>query len=506
MSAPLASLGLRGDPVEPTEIEFGEWLPDQPAHNNPGAVEALNVIPSGGHYAPFKQHRPQSHSLPETARGATAVVSPDDIVQVYAGSVNGIYSRFGSAAFTQLLTQATSEDYSWQFVRINEQMVGIHREVQPVRSPVGTTTPFVTVGGNPPTANCGAQVGDFLMLGNLRVDPDDSNALAPSRVRWSGFNNIDLPWITDPATQADFQDMPAEGGQVVAIGGREYATIFQERMISRGRYTGLPNVFEFVIAEDKRGCIARDCVVDVGYNKFFIAEDGFFVWNGTNSVPIGDARVNNYFFKRLSYGRRSRIVGAADFVNGCVMWGFPTSSAGLLDEIIIYSYRDNKWSHSIQTLEYLFNSAYSNLTAEELTSPAESYTVSFDDASFRSGGRTQLAGFNAEHSYGVFDGMNMAATLDTGEYSGPNGRRVFVNNARPMVDLAIPYATMQAVMRDQMIGQDIVFGDEVPQELDGQCPIIGDARYMRFRVNIPVDVPWSSAVGVQISRKATGAY
>lgn len=506
MNAPLASLGLRGDPVESTEIEFGEWLPDQPAHNNPGAIEALNVVPLDGHYAPFKQHNPQTNALPETARGATAVISSDDVVQVYAGSVNGLYSRFGGAAFIQLLTQITSEDNSWQFVRANEQMVGIHREVKPVRSPVGTLTPFVTLGGNPPIAGCGAQVGDFLMLGNLRADPDDGNALVPNRVRWGGFNNIDAPWITNPATQADFQDMPDEGGQVVAISGREYATIFQARMISRGRYTGLPNVFEFVVAEDKRGCIARDCVVDVGYNKFFIAEDGFFVWNGTNAVPIGDARVNSYFFSRLQYGKRSRIVGAADFVNGCVMWAFPTSTSGLLDEIIIYSYRDNKWSHSIQTLEYLFNSAYSNLTVEELTNPAESYTTSFDDASYRAGGRTQLAAFNSSHAYGVFDGPNMAATIDTGEYSGPNGRRVFVNDARPMVDLDIPYATMQAVMRDQMLGQAVTFGDAVAQELDGRCPIMGDARYMRFRVNIPAAVPWKQAVGVEISRKATGAY
>ena len=44
--------------TETVQVEIGEWLPDLPESNNPGAIEALNVIPVEGCYGPFKSHAP----------------------------------------------------------------------------------------------------------------------------------------------------------------------------------------------------------------------------------------------------------------------------------------------------------------------------------------------------------------------------------------------------------------------------------------------------------------
>lgn len=506
MTALVQLADISPDVVDRNIIPFGEWLPDLPTYENPGAIEALNVIPAEGSYIPFLQHSPSNTAvLPDIARGALGVIQDTDVVQVYAGTVNGIYTSVG-AGFVSLLTAPVSADYAWKFVRVNEQMVALHHDHVPVRTPVQSTTPTVNVGGNPPTAACGAQVGDFLMLGNLLKDPDDFNGKFPSRVRWGGENNIDLPWVSDPITQADFQDMPPEGGAVVAIAGREVGTIFQQRMISRATYRGPPTIFDIAVVEDKRGAIARDCIVDVGQFQFFIAEDGFFIWNGTNSTPISDGKVNRYFFNKLNYAARSKICGAVDLVNGCVIWAFPTSSSGDLDELLIYSYRDNKWSHSIQTVEFLFNSAASNVTLEELIDPLESYTVSFDDPMYRQGGRSRIAAFNDAHIYGLFDGDPMDAILDTGEFSGPDGRRAFINNVRPLVDVAVPQAQIQVAVRDQLMGQPVVFSSPVDQEIDGQCPVLSDARYTRFRLLLPEGTNWSHAIGVDVSRKATGVF
>lgn len=493
------------DDVERTDVPFGEWLPDLPELNNPGAVEALNVLPIEGGYSPFPSLS-TSTVLPEVVRGATSVISPADITQIYAGTIAGIYTKFGGGGFTKLISKNSNIINSWKFIRVNEQMVMIHPEHDPMRSPVATTTPPVVLGGTPPRAACGAQVGDFLFLGDLLIDPDDSGGRFPSRIRWSGFNNIDMPWISDPITQADFQDMPAEGGPIVAIAGREHGTIFQARMISRATYRGPPTIFDIATLEDKRGAIARDCVVDIGPLQYFIAEDGFFYWNGTNSVPIGDSRVNRYFFNKLQYSFRNRIVGAADFVNGCVHWAFPTGSSGELDEIITYSYRENRFAHTQIPLEYLFSSAVSNISAEELTNPAESYTVSFDSPQYRAGGRMRLAAFDTAHTYGLFVGPNMAAAIDTSEFTGPDGRRVFINHARPLVDINAPVAQMRVLKRDQLIGGPLELGNAIWQEADGTFSIFGDARYMRFRVIIPAGAAWTHGNGVQISRKATGVF
>lgn len=497
---------FNADEIEPIEISFGEWLPDQPELNNPGALEALNVLPLDGGYSPFPSLVTSGDPLGETVRGATAHILSEDIVQLYAGTVSGLFTRLGGGAWVNLVIGSFTEDYAWKFILVNDQMVCMHQDAPPWRNPVGTPGPIALVGGTPPRAACGAQVGDFLMLGNLLEDPDDGGNPFPSRVRWSGFNNIDSPWVTDVATQADFQDMPSEGGPVIAINGREVATIYQARSISRASYRGPPNIFDIVTVEDKRGAIARDCVVDVGAFQTFIAEDGFFIWNGVNSQPIGDTKVNRWFFNRLQYNRRSRIVGAPDFVNGCVHWAFPSATSGPCNEIITWSYRENRFSHTELDVEHLFSSALSNITAEELTEPFEDYDVSFDSEFYRVGGRQRLAGFNDAHAYGLFDGAALEATMETGEYSAPGGRRIFVDDARPIVDVPSELITMRVAKRDQFIGGSLVYSDPIAQEFDGRCPIIDDARYMRFRVEIPAAVPWQHATGVELARRAGGKF
>ena len=499
---------LQPSAVEVVDLPVGEWLPDLPKVNNPGALEALNVLPLNGVYVPLPTHEGQVNgALPDICRGAVAVTLTSGITQLYAGTVNGLYTRLAGAPFVLIQAEAVSQDYAWQFIQFKTLMVALHQDIFPLKSVVGTTGAPAAVGGSPPRAACGAMVGDFLVLGNLLDDPDDAHAVAPNRIRWSGIKNIDANWVTDPATQADYNDMPPEGGAVIAIAGRTNMVVFQERKISFGRYVNLPSVWDIEVVEDDVGCLARDSVVSYGAYKFFLANDGFRVWNGTNSALIGNGKVDKYFFNRLAYGRRGRIVGAVDSVNNCIVWAFPTSSDGTLNEVIIYSIHDNRWSHSIQTLEYLLSSAVSTTTTEDLAGTVDDYPTSYvDDPSYVAGGRRMLAAFNLLHTYGLYTGPSMAATVDTAEFSGPYGQRVLANLARPLIDLNQPLASIQPLTRGEIEGESLVPGIAVPQEIDGNCPILSEGRFMRFRTTVPAGATWTNMRGVSITRKAGGKY
>jgi hypothetical protein len=444
--------------------------------------------------------------MSEAVHGAIAAMLPSNVVQIYAGGANGVYTRTASGAFIQILSQAADQSYSWQFIRFKTLMIALHRDTFPKKTTVGTTDTPVILGGTPPRAACGAMVGDFLVLGNLLEDPDDGGAFAPNRIRWSGIKNIDAPWITDPATQADYTDLPPEGGEVVAVTGRTNMTIFQERKISFGRYVNLPQVWDIEPVEDDVGCIARDSVVSVGAFKFFIALDGFRVWNGTNSERIGDGKIDKYFFSRLQFSQRNKISGAYDAATNCIYWAFPTSLAGTLGEIIIYSPRTNRFSHSTQVVECLFPSAVSTLTVEDLVGFTDDNPGFVDDPSLIAGGTPYLGAFNLSHQYGLYSGLPSDAGLVTGEFSGPDNRRVFVNKARPIVDLLQPLASVQTIGRDQLMGGPVIYGSAVGQEIDGTCPILSEARYMRFLVYIPAGAFWKHAQGVEINRKAGGQF
>lgn len=498
--------GITPSGVEQVPLAFGEWLPDLPEVDNPGAVEALNVIPGEGCYVPFKDIVLSAGlTLPAACTGALEVFDDAGSPQLFAGTTAGLYKR-SSSAFTNVYTPTISlyDQNYWQFIQFGKSVVALHPQQTPVVADVGGAAVFSPLAGAPPIAYCGSRVGDFLVLGNLDNEADPDGARQPQRIRWSGFNNIEADWVTDPSTQADFNDMPAEGGAVMAITGREYGTIFQERSVSRMSYVGLPTVFDIQTVEESRGAISTGAVVDIGAFVFFIAEDGFHVWNGTNSSPIGDNKVNRYFFNRLNYAARRRIVSAVDFVNKCVMWAFPTGANTTLDEIIIYSYKENRFSHSDKVVEWLLNGYTLDTSVDDLHGNLDTgYPVSFDSDIYK-GRRPYLAGFDSTHSFGFFNGTARAVTLDTAEYTGPSGLRVFANSARPIVDVNAPVATIQPVYRDQFRGEALTYGAVTAQEITGECPVLVDARYVRFRMALPAAAVWKQARGVELWRKSTG--
>lgn len=498
--------GIPPSPVEPVSLPFGEWLPDLPEVDNPGAVEALNVIPSEGCYVPFKDIVPVAGlTLPGAAKGGIATVDRAGSPVVYGATTNGIFVR-SSSTFASVYTTAITlyDKLTWQFVQFGDSIVALHPQLRPLVSDVGGTSVFSPLAGGPPIAYCGARVGDFLVLGNLDSEVDPDNTRRPNRIRWSAFNNIESPWVTDPATQADFNDMPSEGGAVTAITGREYGTIFQERSISRMSYVGLPEVFAIETVEETRGAISTGSVVDLGAQVLFIAEDGFHVWNGTNSAPIGDNKVNRFFFSRLNYAARDKIVGAVDVVNKCVMWAYPAGNNELPSEVIIFSYKENRFSHSDKVVEWLMSGFTLDASLDDLHGNLDTdYPASFDSTIYK-GRRPYLTGFDTTHTFGVFNGAAMAATIDTSEYTGPSGSRVFANSARPIVDLSVPVATIQTLSRDQFRGEALVAGAAVAQEITEECPILVDARYVRLRTVIPAGAVWKQARGVQLWRKSTG--
>jgi len=499
------SLGASPSDVEPVDVEVSEWLPDIQALNSPGMSGAFNVIPNQLGYVPYKGLvLTPGLTLPAAAKGAVTVNTRTAGAKLYASTKNKLFE--GTSVFTERYTTGTavSDDFYWQFVQFGDQLVALRPELPIQVAQITAGGAFANLGGSPPRARCAARVGDFLVIGNLDGEPDVGAAQQPARIRWNGFNQISQPWITDPGTQADYNDMPAEGGAVIAITGREVGTVFQERMISRMTYVGLPSVFTIETVEEERGAISTNSVVDVGTSIFYISDEGFFLFNGTNSVPIGSNRVNRWFFERLNYEKRSLINGAVDYENECIRWAFPAGGSSLLSETIIYSYKENRWSHAGLTVEYMLPAFSLSPSLDSLSGNLDTdYPISFDTVVT---GRPRLGGFNSEHVFGAFSGIPLAATLETAEATAPGGKRIFINKVMPLVDITTPGVTVQVAVRDQLMGGDLLYGTAISQEVTGECPVLAEGRYARFVINIPAGTLWSAAKGMTIWRKILGAF
>jgi hypothetical protein len=476
-------------------IQFGEWRPDRAPHMSPDLTEAVNVLSVAGGYAPVPSHvQIAGTHLGFRAQGFFSVPAASGEPIVYTATGQRVY-RIKNGAFAQAYYAGDYADAPWWFAQLAGEIVTGNRYVSPVAGRPGTD--FSPVSADAPAAAVGAIVDrNFLMLGNLSNDGIDG--AKPARVRWAGFRNI-RTWGTSVGTQADFEDMHDEGGPVVAITGRGNGTVFQRKAITR--ITPNPTtVFDFTTVELGRGPISRGAVCDIGPYQFYRADDGFFAWDGIQSVPIGTDKVDRWFADNVNPARLERISSGYDPTTRCVLWAFPEQGQDDNSAIISYSMADQRWTLIRKAMQYIGASATFPATIESMPTPDAS-GISWDDPAY-AGKRPVLAGIDGDGTYGTFTGEAMAYTLTTGDYISKAGSRSFVSGVRPIIDDL--ETTIAVGTKNQRDSDPIVWKAPTSPGVDGKCPQRVDARLLRYRMAGDAGNDWSRAVGLELDVQASG--
>lgn len=492
---------------------FGQWLPDQPAHLNEGALTALNVIPRARSYGPVKALANYSGALiGETARGAIFMRGSDSNVQCFAGTPTTL-ERLNSSLM------AAWEDVSqaaytlpagdlWSFAVFGDRVVAANLAVAPQSFVIGSSTDFADLSADAPRAKIAATVRDFLFLGNT-WDAVDGNK--PNRVWWSAINAPQTwPTIgsaTAAQVQSDRQDFP-DGGAVQAVVpgllGSD-AAIIQERSVRRATYVGPPVVFTFDEVQGARGTSAPNSVIRVGGLCYYLGVDGFYAFDGVNTRPIGDERVNDYFFSTVAGTAVLPLMTATyDARRGAIIWAYHTSSAtGNPDRQIIYSPRADRWSEAAFPCQQLVNAGLSfGYTLEELDAFGTLDDLPFSlDSVVWQGGDPAPAAFDTSGRLAFFTGTNLAATIDTGEFARDDGRRIFVRGVRPLVDGGTVTA---AILHRATPGGALTTDAATSPAADGICKHRRSTRFARARVSIAAGGTWNHAHGVEPDVEAEG--
>ena len=147
-----------------------------------------------------------------------------------------------------------------------------------------------------------------------------------ARVQWSPQGDPAGTWGSDPATGADYQDLDPTNGFIRQIVGGEYGVIFQERAITRMTFVGSPLWFQFDEVESGRGTQAPGSVVKVGNAIFYLGFDGFYLFDGTASRPIGVNRVNKSFLSDVDANYLHRVKAVAHPQEPLVYFFYPSAS------------------------------------------------------------------------------------------------------------------------------------------------------------------------------------
>lgn len=489
-------------------IPAGEWLPDLPAFENPGATEAKNVIPAATGYRPFPSLSAYSGSLAGRAQGAFATRDAAGNGANFAADAAKIYklsagtwpdvSRTAGGAY------ATASDGGWCFAQFGDLVVAVNFNDAPQKWQLGASANFAALGGAPPNARFVATVRDFVVLGRV--------AGFPSRVKWSGINNAET-WTVSPATQADEQDLP-DGGWIQGIVGGEAGTVLQERAIKRMTYVGAPLVFQFDEISGNVGATIEGSIAAFENMIFFAHASGFYLLRGAKELQaIGDHKVDRHFWADIDQSYLYRVSAAVDPVGKLYVISYPGAghSGGLPNKVLIYNWAIGRWSRAEADLELVYpglsQAGYTLDGLDAVSGSLDALPFSLDSAVWSGVGRPLLAGFDAAHRLGYFEGGTLNAVVETTEAQLFAGRRALVRAIRPLVEgVATNGAgiTLQLGTRNTTVEPVTWTG---PRSLDGNgvCPVRSNARYHRARIGIAAGTTWSHIRGVdEVRARAAG--
>lgn len=473
-------------------IEFGDFLPDQPDFQNPGSTNIRNVLPAEQGYRQMPGQSVFSDALDARNQGAITEIQNDGTVWAYAGDATKLY-RLVDATWTDSSKGGgynIASDVFWEFAKFKEMVIAtnINDPVQSITLGGTTFADMITSTLKPQARHVGV-TDDFVILGNT----SEGGTVYPYRVRWSGIDD-EADFDQSAVTQSDFQDQPEFGWVQRIIGFGRDAYVFQERAIRVMRYEGTPTIFRFDTVEQNRGAISPQSVVAFGRFVFYLADDGFYMFDGAQSHPIGKEKVDSFFYDDVDSQYTYAISAAIDPKRALVAWAYrstsATVSAPVCDKILFYSWATQKWTFAEVNNEFLYRDLSKGFTLDGLDSVSatlEGLPFSLDSRVW-AGGLILLAGFDSSHRLVSYTGAALTASLDTKETQHYPGQISFVDAARPLVEGENALILIQIGTRNKL-NEAVTFSGLAALNSIGEATFRSAARYHRYRIVISGEGP-----------------
>jgi hypothetical protein len=466
-------------------IEFTEWLPDQPTTTG-ALLEANNVYPITIGYAPFPLSADYSTAASENLNNVFAAKF-DLTTQLFAGGTTKLF-KFNSGT-TGLDDASKAGGYSsadrWSFVQFGNSVLAANNDDKIQAWTIGSSTNFADVSASAPIAKFITVVRDFVVAASIGNDTN--------KLQWSDIND-ETDWTSGGASQSDYQVI-AEGGNITGITGGEFGIVLLEKAIVRMSYVGSPLFFQFDTISRNLGCNTSGSITQYGPNTYFLADDGFYMCDGTQLFNIGNDKVDEYFYQNMSLSQQDTISAAIDPIRNIVIWNYPNTNGGR--SLLIYNWLVKKWSSADTTLEYIVSLASSGVTLEGLDAygTLDSLPASLDSRVW-SGGKFLLGGADGA-KIATFTGGNSTASLTVGDIE--LGYNSVITLARPQIDNG---SASIAIASRRELDDNITYSTALAASSEGRVPLRSYGRYHRLK-STPSGT-WTHAIGLDIEYTQQG--
>lgn len=499
-----------------SRMRFGQWTPDlPPADVGRDLLRAKNMRPTARGYRPIRSLvdiTSGGAGLAQRHRGSISGTDSSGSGFVFAGDATALYERDGAGDMIDKSQQpyVVGADHRWDFAKFGEWIFAATPNENLQAYKIGTSGTFVDVSSNAPRARHVAIIDNFLVAGNI-YDPVEGPL--PEAISWCArLNPFEWPVVGSPeaaSVQSDRQRLEGEGGWVQdVVAGAEVGAIFQERAIWRLDYIGGPAAFGLNRSEQRHGMLVPHSAVAFERMVFFIAEDGFRVYDYTRSENIGKDRVNRHFLADLDDAFLDRVWTAKDPDETTIAVLYPGQGNvdGLPNKLIFWDYVLDRFTEGEIECEGLIENATAAVASLDAPDTPEDpddlgdpdSPDSFDDRGTPLGA-SRLGGWSTTSTAADFSGPPLEGLIETGDTEPHPGARSFVSEVRPIVDGVDAEISVGSRGRRN---EPIAFGPYAQQDEDGKCSMREDGRYLRLRVRLPAG--WDNAVGVDLVARPSG--
>ena len=461
---------------------------------------ATGCVPTIEAYGPFNAQTEVTNALSAACQGAACARDIDLAAHIYSGDSTKLY-ELDNFTWTDVSKGGgygpLSTAARWRFAVYGDRMIATN-DVDPVQYiDMSSGSAFANLAGSPPVAELVATFGEFVVLGAVTA--------SHMTVHWSGF--ADSTQWTPGTNQCDEQEF-SDGGRITGFGSLDVLYIFQAKAIRRMNYVGGATIMTIDKVVDGVGCVEPNSLCQWGRMFFFLAEDGFYAFDGENVTPIGVGKFDNWFRENSSSDLWARMTTAIDPRKKVVCWSFCSdqNTTGIPDTMLIYNWVSQRATVASVNVEILLSAASLGVSPDSLTSTdVDALTVSFDDP-FWLGGADYLAGFSTSHKMGSIicgAGDAIEATLETGDTMLGGQGRSTVEWMRPLSDATT--ATIAAGA--SLVPTDTpTYTSAVAMQPSGRCPLRGvNGNFTRAKLVIPAAATWTFASGIDLKAKPAGA-
>lgn len=474
-----------------SRITFGEWTPDQPGITN-GLRRAENVYPKLVGYGAIPTVVNYSATASENLNNVVAGKTTAGATSVFAGGLTKLFKLDqGDLSLDDVSKSggySTATDQRWKFTQFGSVIIAANGQAKLQGYNLNSSTLFADLAADAPTARYVTVVRDFVVSG--------WQSTYPNRVQWSALGD-ESSWTNSATTQADYQDIP-DGGSVVGVTGGEFGLVFMDRAIHRMSYVGSPLVFQFDNISRNLGCYEANSIIQYGGTSFFLGDDGFYACDGQNVIPIGNEKVNRFFFDRVDEGTLYLMSAAVDPTKKLIIWAYASNSSATPDSLLIYNYQTQRWTSGTTTVDRVASTSTPAVTLEgmDVYGNLDTIMTSFDSRLWL-GGKLQLAGVDGARIV-TFTGANATAYLETGDIEIP-GSTSAITMVKPIVDDG---SGSVALLSRRLLSESTVFGNQTAANGENRVAVRGVGRYHRLQLT-PTG-SWTSAVGMDIDLSPLG--